>query len=227
MPLRRRPHVRRFRSAHPSCRATAQRLLRPPAPLPPDRAVCPAALPQYCAARGCGSQAGPPQPVHLSRPLRRPPRRQHRPPQHRLPRRPRTTLPMGRKVADARSWASCSASSMSGGHDEHCLAVQCMRGGEPRRPRVLGLRGGDDTPVSRDYRRPGPRSASPDAARPSCAAPITCEAGGQSRARHRRGMALRRRAQLQDDPGAGLLYCRGRTSPPPLITLIGASGRPT
>jgi hypothetical protein len=58
--------------------------------------------------------------------------------------------------------------------------VQCMRGGEPSRPRVLGLRGGDDTPVSRSHRRPGPRSTSPDAARPSRAAPTTCEAGGQS-----------------------------------------------
>ncbi|GAB3837535.1 protein kinase domain-containing protein [Dactylosporangium cerinum] len=35
----------------PSCRATAQRLLRPPAHPPPDRAACPATLPPHCAAR--------------------------------------------------------------------------------------------------------------------------------------------------------------------------------
>jgi hypothetical protein len=219
--------MRRFRSAPPSCRVTVQRRLRPPAHLPPERAPCPAALPRYCAARGCGSREGPPQPVRRSRPLRHPPRRQHRAPQRRLTRRPLTTLPSARKVADAHSWASCSASSTNGGHGEHSLAVQRMRGGKPRRLRVLGLWGGNDTPVSRSRCRPKPRSASPDAARPSRAASTTCEAGGQSGARHRGGMALRRQAQLPDDSGAGLLHCRGHTARPPLITLIGASGGPT
>ena len=163
-------------------------------------------------------RAGPPQPARRSRPLRRPPRRQDRTPQRRLTRRPLTTLPSARELADAHSWASCSASSTSGGHDEHSLAVQRVRGGEPRRRHLRCLRGGDDTPVSRGHRRPGPRSASPDAARPSRAAPTTCEAGGQSGARHRGGMALRRRAQLQDDPGAGRLHCGGHTARPTLIT---------
>jgi hypothetical protein len=36
---------------------------------------------------------------------------------------------------------------------------------------VLGLRGGDDTPVSRGHRRPGPRSASPEAAGPNAPLP--------------------------------------------------------
>jgi hypothetical protein len=147
-----------------------------------------------------------------------------RTPQRRLTQPPLTTLPSARKVADAHSWVSCSASSTSGGHDEHSLAVQRMRGGEPRRRHLRCLRGGDDTPVSRGRRRPGPRSASPDAAHPARAAPATCEAGDQPRARHRGRMALRRRAQLQDDPGTGRLHCGGHTAPPPLITLIGASG---
>jgi hypothetical protein len=40
-------------------------------------------------------------------------------------------------------------------------------------------------------------------------------------------MALRRRAQLPDDPGAGRLHCGGHTARPTLITLIGASDGPT
>jgi hypothetical protein len=40
-------------------------------------------------------------------------------------------------------------------------------------------------------------------------------------------MALRRQAQLQDDSGTGRLHCDRHTARPPLITLIGASGRPT
>jgi hypothetical protein len=33
-------------------------------------------------------------------------------------------------------------------------------------------------------------------------------------------VALRRRAQLQDDPGAGRLHCGGHTTRPPLIRLL-------